>query len=157
MLKSMMYDAKTGDQPFIDMMKDFVKTYTNGNASTESFKQIVEKHMTPAMDLDGNHKMDWFFNEWVYGTEVPHYKFTYNTTATPDGKVMLEASLVQSGVSDKFKMMVPVYAEFNGKMQRLGMATIIGNTTAPIKVKLPQQPGKVMINYAHDILSYENK
>jgi hypothetical protein len=36
---------------------------------------MMEKHMTPEMDLEGNHKMDWFFNEYVYGTALPSYKF----------------------------------------------------------------------------------
>src|SRR5215467_373270 len=51
MLRWMMYDPKTGDQKFIAMMRDFVKSYFNNNASTESFQEIVEKHMTPQMDL----------------------------------------------------------------------------------------------------------
>ena len=29
------------------------------------------------MDLDGNRQMDWFFDQWVYGTEMPSYKFEY--------------------------------------------------------------------------------
>jgi hypothetical protein len=32
-------------------------------ARAEDFKAMVEKHMTPEMDLEGNHRMDWFFNE----------------------------------------------------------------------------------------------
>jgi hypothetical protein len=27
------------------------------------------------MDLDGNQKMDWFFNQYVYGTDLPTYHF----------------------------------------------------------------------------------
>ena len=38
MLRSIMNDPTTGDQPFITMMRDFVKTHFNKNASTESFK-----------------------------------------------------------------------------------------------------------------------
>ncbi len=48
-------------------MQDYCKTFDNKAASTEDFKAIVEKHMTRGMDLDGNHKMDWFFNQYVYG------------------------------------------------------------------------------------------
>ena len=47
---------------------------------TEDFKAVVEKHMTSGMDLDGNHKLDWFFNEYVYGTQLPNYKFDYSST-----------------------------------------------------------------------------
>ena len=27
------------------------------------------------MDLDGSHRMDWFFNQYVYGTDLPSYHF----------------------------------------------------------------------------------
>lgn len=157
MLRSIMYDRTTGDQQFIDMMHDFVKTHFNQNASTESFKRVVEKHMTPAMDLDGNKRMDWFFNEWVYGTELPRYRLEYTLTAESDGKVLLKFTVAQSGVSERFKMLVPVYLDFDGKWTRLGEATIIGNATTPeFKVKLPQRPKRVALNAFHDVLAVES-
>jgi hypothetical protein len=157
MLRAMMYDRNTGDQRFIDMMHDFVKTYFNQNASTESFKRMVEKHMTPLMDIERNKRMDWFFNEWVYGTELPRYRLEYTLTPEPDGKVMLKLTVTQSGVSERFKMVVPVYVDLDGKVMRLGEATLIGNTTTQeFKVKLPQKPKRVLINAFHDVLSMES-
>jgi len=71
MLRSLMYaDQSTNgnpDQAFIDMMHDFIGTHQKAPASTESFKEIAEKHMTKQMDLQRNGRLDWFFNEWVYG------------------------------------------------------------------------------------------
>ena len=157
MLRAMMYDRNTGDQRFIDMMHDFVKTYFNQNASTESFKRMVEKHMTPLMDIERNKRMDWFFNEWVYGTELPRYRLEYTLTPEPEGKVMLKLTVTQSGVSERFKMVVPVYVDLDGKVMRLGEATLIGNTSTPeFKVKLPQKPKRVLINAYHDVLSMES-
>lgn len=157
MLRTIMFDRETGDKRFIDMMHDFVKSHFNDNASTESFKRIVEKHMTPQMDLDRNQRMDWFFNEWVYGTELPKYKLEYSLTPDAGGKVMLKLTVSQSGVSDKFKMIVPVYLDFDGKMSRLGEATLTGNTTTKeFKVLLPQKPKRVLINAFHDILATES-
>jgi aminopeptidase N len=157
MLRWMMYDPKTGDKQFIEMMKDFVKSHYNQNASTESFKRIVEKHMTPAMDLDGNQRMDWFFNAWVYGTDVPRYRFEYSLTSEPDGKTLLTGVLTQSGVGEDFKMLVPVYIEMDGKFIRLGQANITGNASTPeFKVKLPTKPKRVLINAWHDVLAYES-
>jgi hypothetical protein len=140
------------------MMHDFVKTHYNGNATTESFKAIVEKHMKPGMDLAGNKRMDWFFNQWVYGTEVPRYKFEYSLTPESDGKVTLTGTLTQSDVSPGFMMPVPVYLELDGgRIFRLGEIKIMGNTTTdPFQVKLPQKPKRVMINYHRDILATES-
>jgi hypothetical protein len=85
------------------MMHDFVKTYHHQNASTESFKAIVDKHMIPRMDMEGNKKMDWFFNQWVYGTEIPRYKLDYTLTPESDRKVILKGTVTQSDVSPYFK------------------------------------------------------
>jgi aminopeptidase N len=80
MIRMMMYDHRGGgDARFREMMTDFVKTHFNQNVSTEDFKQSVEKHMTAQMDLDKNGRMDWFFNQWVYGTDIPAYRFATNT------------------------------------------------------------------------------
>src|SRR5262249_14278600 len=146
MLRSIMHDGKSGDQKFIDMMRDFVKSRFNENASTESFKSFAEKHMTPAMDLDHNGKLDWFFNQWVYATEIPGYRFEYTLTPDQDGKVLLNATLTQSGVSDEFKMLVPVYLDVDGKMIRLGLVPVTGNKGVDFKVKLSQRPKRVLIN-----------
>ncbi|MGE0130672.1 MAG: carboxypeptidase regulatory-like domain-containing protein [Blastocatellales bacterium] len=158
MLRWMMHDRQTRDQRFIAMMRDFVKSHFNDNASTESFKAIVEKHMTPQMDLDGNKRMDWFFSQWVYGTEVPRYKFDYTLTPEADGKVTLKGALTQSGVSPNFKMPVPIYLDFDGKnIIRLGTVNVVGNMTTPeFPVKLPQKPKRVLINYHHDVLAHES-
>jgi hypothetical protein len=101
--------------------------------------------------------MDWFFNEWVYGTELPRYRLEYTLTPEPDGKVMLKLTVTQSGVSERFKMVVPVYVDLDGKVMRLGEATLIGNTTTQeFKVKLAQKPKRVLINAFHDVLSIES-
>jgi hypothetical protein len=57
MIRMMMWDSRTGDQHFKETMQDFVKTYAGRAATTEDFKAMVEKHMTPEMDLAGCGKM----------------------------------------------------------------------------------------------------
>jgi hypothetical protein len=152
MLRQLMYDSKLGDKPFIDMMHDFVERHMNGNASTESFQRVVEQHMSPGMDVAGNHKMDWFFSEWVYGTAVPRYKLDYTVTPTNDGKWQLRGQLTQSDVPPDFAMPVPVYLDLGGQMAQLGRAKMVGNTTVDLNVTLPRQPKRVLINYWHDVL-----
>lgn len=157
MLRWLMYDRKTGDQNFKAMMHDFVKSHYNGNASTESFKAIVEKHMTPDMDLDGNKRMNWFFDQWVYGIEAPRYRLDYSLTPESDGKVTLRGKVTQSDVSPNFKMVVPIYLDFGKGVARLGTILVIGNmTTEEFQVKLPEKPKRVMINYHYDILATES-
>ena len=158
MIRMMMWSSKNGDDDFRAMMHDFVDTYRLRAATTEDFKAMVEKHMTPAMDLDQNHRMDWFFNEYVYGTEIPSYHF--ESQITPDGdKIQLHIKLVQSGVSPEFKMLVPIYLEFaDGRQMLLGRAGIIGDSTIEKTVALPKPPPikRVSIDSMHDLLAIDN-
>jgi hypothetical protein len=152
MLRQLMYDAKDGDKYFIETMQDFVKQYLNKSASTEDFKKVVEQHMRPSMNAGGNGKMDWFFNEWVYGTTIPRYKLDYTLEAQADGKCLLKGTLAQSEVPADFVMAVPIYADFDGQIARLGAARLVGSSSVPINVMLPKKPKKAMINARYDVL-----
>jgi hypothetical protein len=152
MLRMMMWDGKTGDQRFSEMMKDFVKSYYNSNVSTQDFQRIVEKHMTKDMDLDGNGKMNWFFAEWIYGAAIPTYKLDYRIEPAPNGSKLI-GKITQSNVDDSFKMRVPLYADFDGKIRRLGSIPIQGNsTTEEFQVPLSGKPKKVMLCHYEDVL-----
>jgi hypothetical protein len=156
MLRMMMWDVKTGDEEFKALMRDFVKSYLHQNASTERFKLVVERHMKPVMDLDRNGKMDWFFNDWVYGTEIPRYRLDYTLTPEADGKVVLSGTLKQSDVSDRFKSLVGIYLDFEGgKSARLGLMGVRGGAPEQFQVKLPQKPKRVYLNAYYDVLATE--
>jgi len=159
MVRMMMSSPRTGDQDFIAMMHDFVDTYKLKVATTEDFKAIVEKHMTQSMDLDHNHKMDWFFNEYVYGTDLPQYHFETQLKENSDQDT-LYLKLTQSGVPDSFKMLVPVYLELaDGRAIRMGVITMLGNSSVDKTIQLAKPPvaiKKVSINYVHDVLAVEN-
>jgi aminopeptidase N len=153
MLRYMMWTQQGGDKAFVEMMRDFVQQHLNRNASTESFQVIAEKHMLPGMDLEGNHSLNWFFRQWVYGTTVPRYKFEFTLTDMDGGRCQLKAKLTQSEVGPNFAMLVPLYADFDGKIVRLGTIRMFGDSTNDtIQVMLPSRPKRVMINANHDVL-----
>lgn len=152
MLRSMMYNSQEKDKPFVDMMHDFVDSHRDKPASTESFKSIAEKHLPKDMDFGHNGKLDWFFDEWVYGTQIPRYKFEYQTQPAENGKVKLHMTLTQSEVDNQFVMLVPVYVDFGKGMARLGQIPISGNSTRTIDTVLPTQPKKVAVNAYKEIL-----
>jgi hypothetical protein len=156
MLRMMMYDHRSKGDPdgrFKAMMHDFLKTYFNKDVSTNDFKKIVDKHITRDMDLADNGRMDWFFDQWVYGMEVPAYQFDYQIGSAA-GKATISGRITQSGVSDNFRMLVPVYADFGKGWQRLGSATIIGNSSVDLpNIPVGQTPKKVAICASNDVLA----
>jgi hypothetical protein len=156
MLRSMLYadQAASGDrdQAFMDMMHDFMESHKNMPASTESFKAVVEKHMTKQMDLQKNGRLDWFFNEWVYGTQVPRYQLKYSVQQAGGGAVKLMLEITQSDVDDNFAMFVPVYGDFGKGMARLGQVPVIGNSTRKVIFDVDREPKKVVLNAYKEIL-----
>ncbi|HEY2865949.1 MAG TPA: M1 family aminopeptidase [Pyrinomonadaceae bacterium] len=155
MIRMMMYDNRgTGDARFQKMMQDFLATHYNSDISTEDFKKAVEAHIIPAMNVDKNGKMDWFFDEWVYGTEMPSYKLTYSLAGGEGGKTTLNAKLTQSGVSKNFAMVVPIYADFGNGWARLGSATMVGDSSIDLtNIQLPSMPKKIAIAALDDVLA----
>ncbi|MCU1304795.1 MAG: Aminopeptidase N-like protein [Candidatus Sulfotelmatobacter sp.] len=152
MLRSLMYSPEDMDKSFIAMMHDFVESHRDRPASTESFKAIAEKHMTKGMDVQGNGRLDWFFDEWVYGTQIPRYHFESQLSPAEGGKVKLHMTVTQSEVDEHFVMKVPVFADFGSGMVRLGQIGIAGNTTRDVDLLLPGQPKKVALNAYKEIL-----
>lgn len=157
MIRMMMWNPQTGDQAFKAMMHDFTSTYGGRTATTEDFKAIVEKHMTPDMNLAGNGKMDWFFNEYVYGTALPSYAFNADFAKDANGKVVFSYTLTQSAVDPTFVMTLPVYVELaNGRIVELGHMRITGDKTVQGKLKLDglnDLPKRAMIDYHDDVLA----
>jgi hypothetical protein len=155
MIRMMMYDQRTGgDAKFRAMMSDFIKTHYNKDVSTEDFKRIVEKHMTPDMDIDKNGRMDWFFNQWVYGTDVPAYRMDYTITPSGDGKAMISLKVTQSNVSKDFGMLVPVYADYGQGWVKLGSALVNGNTSVDLNnIQLAQVPKRLALAAMKDVLA----
>ena len=140
------------DQAFIDMMHDFMERHRDTAASTESFKAVAEKHMTKQMDLQQNGRLDWFFWEWVWGTQVPRYSFKYEVQPGEPGKFKIHAEITQSEVDGNFAMFVPVYADFGQGMMRLSQVEVVGNSTRKVNFNVDRQPKKVALNTYKEIL-----
>jgi hypothetical protein len=160
MLRMMMWTAQTSDQNFKNMMHDFVQSYGGHAATTEDFKAIVEKHMTPDMQRIGKGKMDWFFDEYVYGTALPTYKLDSSFDKNSDGDVVLSMKVTQSGVDERFRMLVPLYLELaDGRIANFGRVTMVGNTSQEGKIPLKglkDIPRRAIVNYYDDVLASSN-
>jgi hypothetical protein len=147
MLRVLMYDTnlKNPDGRFIAMMHEFTSTYAGQNASTEDFRRIVEKN--------AGRSMEWFFNEWVYGSATPKYDFSYQIADAGGGQSEVTMTLVQSEVPDTFKMQLPLYAVINGEPRFLTLIGITGTTPLKTSVKLPMRPEKVLLDPERSILA----
>ncbi len=115
MLRGMLLDLNTMNEDKMKrMMKEFYETYKNKKASTSDLKKIVDKHF--------GEDMSWFFNQYVYGTDIPKYNVAYKDEKTTDGKTIITLRIRQEEVPNNFKMYVPVKIVLDG--ERVGRIRI---------------------------------
>ncbi len=77
-----------------------------------------------------------------------------------DGNVVMKLKVTQSGVDDKFRMVVPIYMEMDdGKITFLGRVRLVGNSsferTIPLR-GLKAKPRRAVVNYYDDVLASAN-
>jgi aminopeptidase N len=162
MLEMMEYWAKNGDAKggseaaFKRSMQAFVREYSGKAATTEDWKASMEKTMPKSLDIDGNGKLDWFFNEWVYGTALPRYTANARFMTNNDGTTTAFLNLTQSNVSDDFEMIVPLYLQMtDGKVVHFAGLTMHGNVTFEQQIplgKLSGTPKAIVMDAYADIL-----
>jgi hypothetical protein len=154
MLRMMLFDPGNAQNPehrFMAMMQEFTRTYDNKPASTEDFKSVAEKYMIPAMNIEGNGKLDWFFRQYVYGTGIPQYSFRYSAQPAPDGKYKITATIAQSGVPDGWKDILPIYIHQGNNVSLLGW-TRATQKENKVEFTLPFNPTKISLNHYEDVL-----
>ena len=156
MLEMMYWTTEQGETPFKNSMQHFVAEFNGKAAATEDLKASFEKTMPPWMNLHRDGTLDWFFDEYVYGTELPHYEITSEFTQD-GGETSVHFKVTQSHVSPEFMMRVPVYLQMaNGSTVRALDLVLRGNMVSEHTVKLGKLPAaakKMVLNYNEDVLS----
>lgn len=139
MLRQLFLDLETmREDRFADMMKEYYATYVNKDPATADFKRIVESHA----GVD----MTWFFDQWVYGADIPTYSFTYTVVAdTAPGEYKTNLHIEQTDVPDDFKMYVPLEIEYDSG-QKQYVRLMVDRPVIEMSLLLPSKPKKLRLN-----------
>ena len=145
MLRNMMLDFQTmKEDAFRSTMQDFYRQYRGRRASTRDFQRVVENHV----DLP----MDWFFDEWVNGTAIPTYVFSWHAEPTPDHQYLLRVRVRQEDVPSDFVMPVPLSIEFKSGGYVTVRVTVRGPVT-DAQIQVPTEPAKLVLNPLESVLA----
>jgi hypothetical protein len=122
--------AKDPDARFVALLHTLASKYAYRALSSADLQREIEAVMTPGMDIEGGRSMEWFFEDWVRGTGVPHYRVEFSVHHSEKGFVV-RGKLFQSGVPRSFIAPVPLYANVSGgHLTQLGVVIAAGPETA---------------------------
>ncbi len=146
MLRMIMHDYTTqSDDRFIKMMQDYVRRYREKSASTIDFKNVVEQHMQ--MD------MDWFFDEWIFSTEIPTFRPEYEVVEE-NGKYIIKANIQVEDVPDGWKMVVPLVVEFENDSHTVLKFWVTAPSEEYQSAPLPYKPKHFILNPYNAVLCH---
>jgi len=91
-----------GDDDFFQGLADYRSQYQWSSATIEDFQNVFET--TTGMDLD------WFFDEWIYGTFRPSYRYSWVKESDPAGgfNTYLHLNQIQSSDPQVFTMPIDI-------------------------------------------------
>lgn len=145
MLRSMYLDLNSmGDERFMALLEGFYRKYYRQKASTEDFQAFAEEFM--------GEDLDWFFKQWVYGTDVPEYKFAYTILPGEDGQFKALGRVSQAGVGEDFRMPVIVGVDFGGDEIAPERVLVRGPLTELELGPYPRKPEKLIFNHLESVL-----
>jgi aminopeptidase N len=150
MLRGMLRDQIQSDQAFVDVLRDFLATHQGGFVSTKDFQAAVARR------APGD--WSWFFDEWVDGTAIPSYRWSYTIATSPDaeGKWPVALRVRQADVPAGFKMSVPVVVDFgNGRMERLRV--MVDESEKSFTLPFPEKPRSLTFNPDSEVLAKVKK
>ena len=147
MLRSMLLDPATGDdERFRELMRTYAADHVGGIMSTRSFEAAVERAF--------GEPMDWFFDQWVYGVEVPTYRPDLEVSPVVDSPspFVLHGRIRQDDVSDGFRMPVPIRLTFDDHPPMTHRIWVDADEVM-VELALPARPTRVEFNYQHAVLA----
>ncbi len=105
MLRTMLLDLDTmKEDRFRGLMRDFYERYRNRKATTADFRDVAEAH--------AGQDLSWFFDQWVMGTRIPVYRFSYKIQPAPGGQWQVTGRIEQNDVPESFRMPVVLRVDF---------------------------------------------
>jgi aminopeptidase N len=134
----------TGDDPFFAALRDFQAQYSGGVATTDQFKEAMEK--TSKQNLDG------FFIQWMEATGAPEFKMSTTTMRTQKGFKIV--GQVRQDM-DTFRMPVDIRIETDGNPETKRIEVV--GTASEFTIETFGRPKHLIIDPDNKVLKYSGQ
>lgn len=147
MLRMLLRTMTGSDEAFLRVMSTFANRFEGRYATTADLEAVVTE-VKPA-------DWSWFFDEWVFGAEIPTYRWSQEIAKSEQGYV-LRLHVEQRDVTPGFRMAVPVEIQFRDGRRGMVLA-VVDEPANDFEYQLPAKPSKVFFNPDHAVLARVKK
>jgi len=139
-----------GDELFYQGVDAYYHSeFQYGAAKTEDFRDVFE--VATGVELD------WFFEEWIYGTYRPNYEFSFYEEESPtDGwDVYLAVEQVQTTYPNTFTMPIDFSVSFNTEVDDT-ITVFVDERKQVFKLNFPQMVWNMDLDPSDWVLKYKS-
>lgn len=130
------------EDAFWTLLQDFIEKFKYRDASTADFMALAEQHMQG--------KLDWFWNQWIYGTQIPKIRWSYEVVRAEDGGWAVNVEAEQQDT--EFVMPIPIYIHVKGG-DTFKLPLIMRGKQGTARARLRNKPTKITINDNYEALA----
>jgi hypothetical protein len=154
MLRSMLRQASgdNSDALFFQALKGLLARSTNGKISTRDLQHAFEQVMPPALNYEGQHNLDWFFDSWVNGSSIPEFSLEDVRLTASGTKVTVKGVVREKYAAKDLVTAVPLYStDHTGHSQFLGFV-FADDATTDFQLQAPAGTKDVLLDPARTVL-----
>jgi aminopeptidase N len=133
-----------GDSKFFGMLKEFINTFHLQSAGITDLKNIAEKYY--------GCPLSWFFDQWVYRTGIPDYKFSYSLAPTDGDEFRLTVLIYQNQTNFRMPLEIVVMKD----QTREVFEKIVVYKQSKFRFKVPYKPDRVLLDPEFKVLRWDD-
>ncbi len=147
-----MLRRRMGEERFAKMVAELCKRYRFQSIDTEQFRTLAAEFLPPPASPRvkvSDPKLENFFENWVYGTGIPHVQVKHVLKGKP-GALQVAITLTQTGVDEDFTADIPVEIYYPPTARGGKPAQIVwlraGSDPATHLIPVRQAPTKIVVS-----------
>jgi hypothetical protein len=144
--------APAVDEPFIRALRKFRERFQGKAITTRDLFSVFEEELPPSLRYEGKKSLDWFYQGWVNGTDIPAFELHETKFVNKAGATAVTGVILQKSASDNLVTAVPVYASVAGKNVFLGRVFADGRETE-FHLSAPAGTHKVILDPHQTLLA----
>jgi len=145
MLRFLMYDLEHGTEGnFLRFLQEWTITCNTRPFTNEDFVDLAEKHY--------GQPLNWFFQQWLYGRNIPEFKVEYRTDRKGD-EYFIDVDIETKGVDTSFVMPVTMCVSFGQNNSSYAREKVTGTSTHFTLGPFASEPKEFVFNEFYSVLS----